>query len=80
MSIDKSIEALLETPTNLWTVVDAAKFLGFSESWVYHRAEAGLLPHIKIAGRLRFEPDTLKAFIRKQRLSASVVLSRLKKD
>lgn len=74
-----SVSGLIDTPENLWTVAEAARFMGLSKSWVYHRSEAGLLPHIKIAGRLRFEPDTLKQFIRKNRLSATTVLARIKR-
>jgi antitoxin HigA-1 len=35
-----------------------------SRSWVYHRAEAGLLPHLRVGGLLRFDPDVVRAFAR----------------
>ena len=73
------IEALAVAPSNLWGVEEAARFLGFSASWVYHRAEAGLLPHIKLGGRLRFEQATLADFVRRSRLSSTTVLERLKR-
>ena len=43
---------------------DVAAFLQVSRSWVYQKAEAGLLPVIRLpgSGLLRFEPDTIRAF------------------
>jgi excisionase family DNA binding protein len=51
-------------PTDrLWTVRQAAAFLGRSESWVYKAAERGELPRAKGLGwGLRFAPSELQAF------------------
>lgn len=51
-------------PESLWTADDVARFLRVSRSWVYHRAEAGQLPCLRIGGLLRFEPDAVRAFTR----------------
>lgn len=53
-------------PTDrLWTVRQAAAFLGRSESWVYKAAERGHLPRAKGLGwGLRFVPSELQAFAR----------------
>ena len=45
----------------LWTVADVASFFRASGSWVYHRAESGLLPCLKIGGLLRFSPEAVRA-------------------
>ena len=45
----------------LWTVADVAVFLQASRSWVYHRAESGLLPCLRIGGLLRFSPEAVRA-------------------
>ena len=45
----------------LWTVADVAVFLQSSRSWVYHRAESGLLPCLRIGGLLRFSPEAVRA-------------------
>lgn len=45
----------------LWTVSNVATYLKVSRSWVYHRAEAGLLPYVKIGGLLRFRPYDIRA-------------------
>ena len=34
----------------LWDTNDVAKYLKASRSWVYHRAEAGLLPCVRVGG------------------------------
>jgi excisionase family DNA binding protein len=48
------------THDELWDVNDVARYLRVSKSWVYHRAEAGLLPYRRIGGLLRFEPHRIR--------------------
>jgi len=47
----------------LWTVTEVAAFLKVSRSWVYHRLESGLLPHIRLGGLVRFEPSAIRAHV-----------------
>lgn len=62
----------------LWTADDVAAYLKVSRSWVYHRAESGELPHLRVGGLLRFQPDEIRAYpqqsakpqVRLKRLSA----------
>lgn len=49
---------------SLWTAREVALFLRVSRSWVYHKAEAGVLPHCRFGGHLRFEPDAIRAYLR----------------
>jgi predicted DNA-binding transcriptional regulator AlpA len=44
----------------LWDTNDVARFLKVSRSWVYHRAEAGLLPCVRIGSLLRFDPEVVR--------------------
>ncbi len=46
----------------LWDANDVARYLKVSRSWVYHRAEAGLLPLRRVGGLLRFDPAKIRAF------------------
>jgi excisionase family DNA binding protein len=48
----------------LWDARDVARYFGASRSWVYHQAESGMLPHVRIGGLLRFHPDEIRAFAR----------------
>lgn len=52
--------------SGLWNPTDVAAFLQVSRSWVYQKAEAGLLPVIRLPGSslLRFDPDLVRAFAR----------------
>lgn len=50
----------------LWDATDVARYLKVSRSWVYHRAEAGLLPYLRIGSLLRFEPAAIRAHVREQ--------------
>ena len=50
----------------LWDANDVASYLKVSRSWVYHRAEAGQLPHLRVGGLLRFDPTTVRAFAQKK--------------
>ncbi|HET9933964.1 MAG TPA: helix-turn-helix domain-containing protein [Polyangiaceae bacterium] len=51
-------------PDELWTAADVAAYLKVSRSWVYHRAEANLLPYVRIGGLLRFEPEAVRQYAR----------------
>ena len=48
----------------LWDASDVARYLKVSRSWVYHRAESGELPCLKVGGLLRFDPQAIYAFAR----------------
>jgi excisionase family DNA binding protein len=50
------------TQDRLWDANDVARYLKVSRSWVYHRAEAGLLPVQRVGGLLRFAPAAIRAF------------------
>lgn len=52
--------------TGLWCAEDVASFLQVSRSWVYGKAESGLLPVIRMPGSslLRFEPEVIRAYAR----------------
>ena len=52
------------TSGTLWDANDVAAYLKVSRSWVYHRAEAGLLPCIRVGGLLRFDPDAIRSSAR----------------
>jgi excisionase family DNA binding protein len=51
----------VSTKDVLWTVAEVAAYLRVSRSWVYHRLESGLLPHIRIGGLVRFDPAEIRA-------------------
>ena len=48
----------------LWTTKEVAAFLRVSRSWVYHQAEAGLIPCLRVGSLLRYEPDAIRRFAR----------------
>jgi len=47
---------------SLWDANDVAAYLKASRSWVYQKAEAGLLPSLRIGGLLRFNPEAVRAW------------------
>jgi len=49
---------------SLWKAVDVARYLKASRSWVYQKAEAGILPSLQIGGLLRFDPEAVQRFAR----------------
>jgi excisionase family DNA binding protein len=53
-----------EARDELWDANGVARYLKVSRSWVYQRAEAGLLPCLRVGGLLRFDPATVRAFAR----------------
>ncbi len=69
---------LLPQPGNdnnagLWDAKDVAAFLKVSRSWVYHQAEAGLLPCLRIGSLLRFDSGSIRRFARGEITPANVV-------
>jgi excisionase family DNA binding protein len=50
--------------SRLWDARDVASYLKASRSWVYHQAEAGQLPSMRIGGLLRFDPEVIKRLVR----------------
>lgn len=61
----------------LWDVTKVAEVMSVSKSWVYQRVEAGLLPHVRIGGLVRFEPEAITKFVRHDRLSATEAIERV---
>jgi predicted DNA-binding transcriptional regulator AlpA len=58
--------APLPPDNELWDVHAAARYLGRSVSWVYHKAEDGTLPVKRLGGwGLRFVPGELRAWVEK---------------
>jgi excisionase family DNA binding protein len=57
-------DSLDDEAGELWDANDAAHYLKVSRSWVYQRAEAGLLPCLRVGGLLRFDPAAVRAFAR----------------
>ncbi len=63
-TVANTSEAQLPPDNALWDVRAAAKFLGRSVSWVYHKAEDGTLPVKRLGGwGLRFIPGELRAWV-----------------
>jgi len=44
-------------------VNDVAKKMNTSNSWVYKKAKAGIIPHVRIGGTIRFVEKDLEAWI-----------------
>jgi len=61
--------AQLEVDATLWTANDVAQYLKVSRSWVYHRAESGELPHVRVGALLRFQPNAIRAYAEQSSLS-----------
>jgi excisionase family DNA binding protein len=57
----------------LWTVADVAAFLKVSRSFVYQACAAKTLPHVRIGASLRFDPATLRAWVRGEHAGTKVV-------
>lgn len=68
-------ESQLADESALWHANDVAHFIGASRSWVYHQAEAGRLPCIRLLGFLRFDPRAVRAFVQAASSSPAKTLS-----
>ncbi len=65
----------------LWDTNAVATFLQVSRSWVYQKAEAGLIPVIRLPGSslLRFESEAIRAFSRGEWLPGKIPVVRVVK-
>lgn len=62
--VQRALPAALPPDSELWDVRAAARFLGRSVSWVYHKAEDGTLPARRLGGwGIRFIPVELRAWV-----------------
>lgn len=62
--VQRAFPAELPPDSELWDVHAAARFLGRSVSWVYHKAEDGTLPARRLGGwGIRFIPGELRAWV-----------------
>jgi excisionase family DNA binding protein len=63
------IEGVIRADTGanspLFSVAEAAIYLGMSKDWVYERLKA-LVPHVKIGGALKFRKEDLDRYITSQ--------------
>ena len=57
------VESDVSSP--LFSVAEAAIYLGMSKDWVYERLKA-LVPHVKIGGALKFRKEDLDRYITSQ--------------
>ena len=46
----------------LWTWREVARALKVSRSWVYAKAESGVVPSLRVGGLLRFDPEAVRRF------------------
>jgi predicted DNA-binding transcriptional regulator AlpA len=73
---DKTIGPTVSDDSRLWDANDVARFIGASRSWVYHQAEAGRLPCIRLLGFLRFDPQVVRAFVQAASSAPATVKNR----
>lgn len=57
----------------LWTMKEVAAFLRVSRSWVYHQAEGGLIPCLRVGSLLRYDPEAIRRFARGEWKPANVI-------
>jgi excisionase family DNA binding protein len=61
-------DRLAASERGLWDALQVARFLRVSRSWVYQRAESGLLPARHVGALLRFDADAIREYARTGRL------------
>ena len=75
MSASDSPESAQGTQAEpLWAAEDVARFLKMSKSWVYHASQRGELPHVRIGASLRFDPSSIRAWLRRRSNPEAAVL------
>lgn len=54
------------------TIAEVAAKLQVSKSWVYKKAKAGIIPHIRIGNMVRFVGKDVEAWIAKHKVNGSL--------
>ena len=54
----------------LLTVKDVMQLLTVKRTWVYDQVHKGDLPHVWLGSRLRFEPEEIRAYVKRCRNTA----------
>jgi predicted DNA-binding transcriptional regulator AlpA len=62
----------------LWDAKDVAVFLKVSRSWVYLKTNSGELPHRRMGGLIRYEPEVMRQFARGEIKPSARVVSMLR--
>jgi excisionase family DNA binding protein len=73
---DRRADRLADAERGLWDAVQVARFLRVSRSWVYQRAESGLLPCRHVGGLLRFEADVIREYAQTGKVPDPVPMER----
>ncbi|HVV51106.1 MAG TPA: helix-turn-helix domain-containing protein [Polyangia bacterium] len=73
VEVKSALTELEAEKRGLWTTKEVATFLRVSRSWVYHQAEAGLIPCLRVGSLLRYEPDSIRQFARGEWKPANLI-------
>jgi excisionase family DNA binding protein len=75
MSFEAACLQEVQSVEPLWEPEEVATYLKVSRSWVYHAAQRGELPCLRYSRHLRFEPEEIRAWARKQRAQPATLMS-----
>ena len=53
------------------TLGEAAKIMRVSTAWLYRKCKAGIVPHIRIGGMIRFTRKDIDTWINSQKVKGS---------
>lgn len=56
----------------LWNVLQACQFLHISRNGLYIACREGRIPHYKVGGSIRFDPDELRGWLESNRRGPAV--------
>jgi excisionase family DNA binding protein len=68
-----STEKPLNAEEALWDVADVASYMRVSKSWVYQATASARFPCVRIGALLRFEPETVRAWVRGETGAARII-------
>jgi excisionase family DNA binding protein len=56
----------------LWTVADVLAFTRMRRTWLYERIARNELPHYRLGGAVRFNPQEIRAWLERTRVEGAV--------
>ena len=57
----------------LLTIRETAEYLNVSRSWLYREVELKRFPHLRLGKTIRFQLDSINAFLKKQKYSGAAI-------
>ncbi|NNB96679.1 helix-turn-helix domain-containing protein [Corallococcus exiguus] len=65
-ALQRQLQVVKPVPEGAWDVSDVCAYLKMGRTWVREQVAAGKIPCVRLGRSVRFDPDTVKAWWKRQ--------------